>query len=147
MLAECLLLFLLLSTYHMITNAKGGTVMDLSGGFLANGTVLIGCNAHRGSNQQWEFVGVTEHMLGRQIQVPGPERVVEKIVPGPERVVEKVVERVVPGPGRLAENISINSNDSPDVLRELRQLRAQILRAMEGWGQTPPSSAETADDR
>ncbi|KAF8534986.1 ricin B lectin domain-containing protein [Trichophaea hybrida] len=147
MLAECLLLFLLLSTYHMITNAKGGTVMDLSGGFLANGTPLIGCNAHRGSNQQWEFVGVTEHMLGRQIQVPGPERVVEKIVPGPERVVEKVVEKVVQGPGRMAETLVIHFNDSPETPRELRELRAQILRAMEGWGHTPPSGTETADDR
>ncbi|KAF8244611.1 ricin B-like lectin [Wilcoxina mikolae CBS 423.85] len=128
------------SIYHVITNVKSGTVMDLSSGSLSNGTSVIGCNAHRRSNQQWEFVGVTQNMLGRQIEVPGPERVVEKIVPGPERVIERVIQ----GP----EQIVVNFNDSPDTLRELRELRAQLLRAMEGLGQTLPKVAvfDTAGD-
>jgi len=42
-----------------------------------------------------------------EVQVPGPERIVEKVVevqvPGPERIVEKVVEVQVPGPERVVE--------------------------------------------
>ncbi|KAF8538292.1 ricin B lectin domain-containing protein [Trichophaea hybrida] len=131
--------------YHLITNAESGTVMDLAGGFLTNGTGIFGYNAHRGSNQKWEFIGVTEHMLSRQIQVPGPERVVEKIVPGPERVIERVIQ----GPERVVEKVVVNFNDSPDTLRELRELRAQLLRAMEGLSQTLPKVAEfdAAGDR
>jgi hypothetical protein len=91
--------------------------MDLDGGRLRNGTEIFGYGAHRGSNQKWEFIGATEFMLGRQIQVPGPERVVERIVTGPERVIEKIV---------------IKFEDNPEILEELRMLRAQISRAMGG---------------
>jgi hypothetical protein len=149
--------------------------MDLECGALGNDTPVIGYTSWGGLNQQWEFIGVTECMLGRQIQVPGPERLVEKIVPGPERVVEKVVpgpervvvvmmpgpervvekevpgpervvERVVPGPERVVEKIVVKFEDSPDTLRELGELRAQILRAVEGWDWAKPKVAalETA---
>jgi len=129
--------------------------MDLDGGHLRNGTGIFGYGAHRGSNQKWEFIGATEFMLGRQIQVPGPERVVEKIIPGLERVVEKmvlgpervvekvvpgperVVERIVPGPERVVEKIVIKFEDNPEILEELRELRAQISRAMGGREMVP----------
>jgi len=134
--------------YHLITNVKTGTVMDLDGSKLESCAEIFGYKAHHETYQQWEFIGLTEHMLGKQIQLPGSERVVEKIIPGPERVVEKVVERVVPGPERVVEKIVVNFHDSPDTLRELRELKAQILRAMEGWGQTLPKVdvSKTAGD-
>jgi len=142
--------------------------MDLAGGNLENGTEIFGYETHRDLNQQWEFIGVTEHMLGRQIEIPGPERVIEKIIPGPERVVEKVVEKVipgperviekivlgpervvervvermVPGPERVVEKIVVNFHDSPETLREMRELRAQILRALEGQEIIPKVSGE-----
>ncbi len=44
------------------------------------------------------------------VTVPGPERIVEKIVPGPPQIVEKIVEvpgpeRIVPGPERIVEKM------------------------------------------
>lgn len=140
----------------MLKNAQSGTLLDLDCGKLTNGTKVQGWNVHGCKNQHWEFVGVTEQMLGRKIQVPGPERVVEKVVPGPERVVERIVpgperviERVIQGPERVVERIVVNFNDSPDTLKELRELRAQVLRALEGLGQTLPKVAvfDTTGDR
>ncbi|KAF8538291.1 ricin B lectin domain-containing protein [Trichophaea hybrida] len=141
------------SPYHTLTNAHTGTVMDLDG----NAFIIVhGWEALGGRNQQWEFVGVTENMLGRQIQVPGPERVVEKFVPGPERIVERiipgperVIERVIQGPERVVEKLVVNFTDNPDTLRELRELRAQLSRVIEGLGQTLPrgSGFDTASRR
>jgi len=140
----------------VIENAHSSTLLDLDYGELTNGTKVQGWKPLGGQTQKWEFVGVTEQMLGKQIQVPGPERVVEKVVPGPERVVERIVpgperviERVIQGPERVVERIVVNFNDSTDTLRELRELRAQLLRALEGLGQTLPKVAvfdTTGDD-
>ena len=45
----------------------------------------------------------------REVKVPGPVRIVEKMVekrvPGPVRIVEKMVEKRVPGPVRIVEKI------------------------------------------
>ncbi|KAI1793770.1 hypothetical protein LXA43DRAFT_205483 [Ganoderma leucocontextum] len=40
-------------TYYFLSNARGGTVMDLSG---ADSTSIIGYPKHGGPNQQWEFI-------------------------------------------------------------------------------------------
>ncbi|KAF8243674.1 hypothetical protein K440DRAFT_663949 [Wilcoxina mikolae CBS 423.85] len=128
-------------TLHLITNVQSGTAIDLDGGNVRNSTGIFGYGVHRGTNQQWEFIGVTGDILSRQIQVPGPELAVEKIISGLERVMEKVVpgqERVVE---RVIEKTVVNINDSPDTLRELRELKELMLRAMEGWGQTMPKVA------
>ncbi|KAF8542142.1 ricin B lectin domain-containing protein [Trichophaea hybrida] len=98
------------SSYYMITNVMSGTAMDLYAFGIANGTPVVGYTANKFLNQKWEFIGATEYMLGKRLQIPGPERVVEKVVPGPERVVEKLVpgpERVVmiPGPERVIEKL------------------------------------------
>ncbi|WP_446011503.1 IMCp domain-containing protein [Candidatus Electrothrix sp.] len=50
-----------------------------------------------------------ERIVEKVVEVPGPERIVEKTVPGPERIVEKVVEVPVekivkvPGPERIVK--------------------------------------------
>jgi hypothetical protein len=97
----------------MITNVMSGTAMDLYGFGIANGTRIVGFSRRRlNNNQHWEFIGATEYMLGRRLEIPDPERVVEKEVPGPERVVEKsvpgperVIEKLVPGPERVIEKL------------------------------------------
>jgi hypothetical protein len=48
----------------------------------------------------------------------------------------------------VVEKIVIKFEDSPGTLRELGELRAQILRAVEGWGRARPKvvALETVTD-